>query len=75
VNSTLDRRAPSSLSSPATEREVDDVAAVDPRVVIVGLDDVAEQQRRASVCGAERHGLVKTLLALPGEQGEQHDHR
>jgi hypothetical protein len=40
-------------------------------VGVVGLDDVPEQQRGASVCGTERERAVEALPSLTREQREQ----
>ena len=55
-------RAPS--SSQTREHEIDDVAAVDARVRVVGLDDVAEQERRAAVRVAQLERVVDPALPL-----------
>jgi hypothetical protein len=57
------------------EREIDDVAAVGARVGVVRLDDVAEQERRPAVGGAELEDMVDPHLALPCEDRQQEDER
>jgi hypothetical protein len=52
-------------------RELDDVAAVAAGVLVVELDDVAEQQRRAAVGGAELERLIDPPGALAREQPQQ----
>ena len=52
---------PSTSATAIDER--DDVAAVRARVGVVGLDDVAEQQRRAAVGVAELERLVDARCA------------
>ena len=52
------------------ERELDDAAAVAAGVGVVGLDHVAEQQRRALVRLAQLERLVDARLALVREHGE-----
>ena len=49
------------------------MAAVNARVGIVGLDDVAEQERRAAVCVAQLERVVDATLALARERAEQRD--
>ena len=57
------------------EHEVDDVPAVAARVRVVGLDDVAEQERRSAVRVAELERVVDAALALAAEIAEQADER
>ena len=63
------------------EREFDDAAAVAAGVGVVGLDHVAEQQRRALVRLAQLERLADARLPLvrehrehPGERDHQHGH-
>ena len=44
--------------------KVDDLAAVRSRVVVIGLDNVPEEERGASVGGAQRELVVQPLLAV-----------
>ena len=57
------------------EHEVDDVATVAARVLVVGLDDVAEQHRGAAVRARELERVVDAALALARERREQQEHR
>ena len=57
--------------SPTADRQLDDVAAVAAGVLVVELDDVAEQQRGAAVGGAELERLIDPPRALAGEQPQQ----
>ncbi len=45
------------------------------RVLVVGLDHVAEQHRRAAICVPELECVVDADLALPREDLEQQDER
>ena len=54
--------------------EVDDVAAVAAGVLVVGLDDVAEQHRRAAVRGRELERVVDAVLPLAREGREEQEH-
>ena len=49
------------------EHEVDDVAAVAAGVLVVGLDDVAEQEGGAAVRVAQLERVVDAVLALLAE--------
>ena len=55
------------------EHEIDDVAAVRPRVGVVGLDDVAQQERGPAICMAQLEGPVDAHLPLAREDPEQAD--
>ena len=55
--------------------ELDDVLRVVARVLVVGLDHVAEQQRGAAVGLRELERAVDARLALAGEEGEERDER
>ena len=55
--------------------EPDDAARVAPRVLVVRLDDVAEQERRALVGLAQLVRLADARLAILGHPLEQHDQR
>jgi hypothetical protein len=55
------------------EDELDDVAAVRARVLVVGFDDVAEQHRRAAIRVPELERVVDAHLALAREELEQPD--
>ena len=57
------------------EREFDDAAAVAAGVGVVGLDHVAEQQRRALVRLAQLERLVDAGLALAREHREHRGER
>jgi hypothetical protein len=48
---------------------------VRPRVGVVGLDDVSEQERGAAICVAELEGPVDANLPLAGKDAEQADQR
>ena len=67
--------APRPSSSADAEHEVDDVAAVAAGVGVVGLDDVAEQERGAAVRVAELERVVDALLPLAREVAEQRHER
>ena len=56
-------------------REVDDVLGVVAGVLVVVLEQVAQQQRGAAVGAAELDRLGDPRLALAGEDGEQRDER
>ena len=53
------------------ERELDDVVAVQPGVLVVVGEHVAEQHRGAAVGGAELDRVAHALAALARERGEQ----
>jgi hypothetical protein len=53
------------------ERELDHVVAVQPGVLVVVGEDVAEQHRGAAVGGAELDRVAHALTALARERGEQ----
>ena len=55
--------------------EIDDVTAVTARVLVVGLDHVAEEHRRAAVCGRQLECVVDPALALAREGREEEQHR
>ena len=55
--------------------ERDDVAAVRAGVGVVGLDDVAEQERRAAVGVAELERVIDTGPPLARERAEERDER
>jgi hypothetical protein len=55
--------------------EVDHVTAVAARVGVVGLDHVAEQERRPAVRGSELERVVDADLALARELREEADER
>ena len=51
--------------------EVDDVPAVTARVLVVGLDHVAQQHRCTAVGGRELERIVEPVLALARERREE----
>ena len=55
------------------EREGDDAAAVLAGVGVVGLDDVAEHERRAAVGAVELLELLEPLAPLSREEAEDPD--
>ena len=57
------------------QHEVDDMAAVASRVLVVGLDDVAEEQRRPAIRLRELERVVDPHAALAREEREQPDQR
>ena len=65
----------SSSRSQTVEHEIDDVAAVAPGVRVVGLDDVAEQQRGPAVGVAELDGVVDPTPSLSREEPDQPEQR
>jgi len=57
------------------KHERDDVAAVAAGVRVVGLDDVAEQHRRAAIGMAELERVVDAGAPLAGELAQETDQR
>ncbi len=57
------------------EHERDDVAAVGARVLVVCLDDVAEQQRGALVGVVQLGHLLEALVALAREVAKDPEQR
>ena len=55
--------------------EIDDVSAVAARVLVVGLDHVAEEHRRAAVRGRQLECVVDPALPLAREGREEEQHR
>ena len=57
------------------EHELDDVARVHPGVLVVGLDHVAEQERRPAIGLRELEEVLLARLALAREEREERDER
>ena len=55
------------------ERERDDAAGVLARVRVVGLDDVAQHDRRAAIRAVELLELLEPLAPLMGEEAEDRE--
>src|SRR5439155_7138848 len=57
------------------EHEVDDVAGVQARVGVIGLDHVAQQERGAAIGVRELERVVQSALAFTGKEGQESDER
>ena len=57
------------------DRQLHDVAAVQPRVRVVRLDHVAEQECRATVCIPQLELIVDAYAPLAGEHRQEGDQR
>ena len=55
--------------------EVEHVAAVCARVRVVGLDDVTEQERGASICARELERLIHPPLPLAARERDHEEQR